>query len=197
MFLGDVDERAIIQAFPKDQSLKGMFFGRFVDELAGDWKAVAPDLVAPPALGRYLAFADYPNADHLLLAFRCARRRFRDLGSRESIRRVAREDMATFLGSTLGRITAAMLNTPDGALAALPSVYQRVSRGPSYSFEPREQNAAVLRLRNSYGPWEYIVGQIEGILGHYEAKPIISCSVEADPTDAVGRSSVRRFDVSW
>lgn len=195
MFVGDVDDRAIIQAFPKDQSLKGMFFGRFVDELAGDWSAVVPSLVAPPALGRYLAFADYPNADHLLLAFRCAKRRFPTMGSRESIRRVAREDMATFLGSTLGRITAAMLNTPEGALAALPSVYQRVSRGPSYAFEPRGAGGAVLRLRDSHGPWEYIVGQIEGILGHYGAVPTLTCSVDLDGANP--GASVRRFDVSW
>lgn len=189
MFVGDVDDRAIIQAFPKDQSLKGMFFGRFVDELADDWAGVVPDLVAPPALGRYLAFADYPNADHLLLAFLCARRRFPGVGSRESIRRVAREDMATFLGSTLGRITAAMLNTPEGALAALPSVYQRVSKGPSYTFEPRGKSGAVMRLRDSHGPWEYIVGQLEGILGHYGAEPSLTCSVELDGS--------KRFDVSW
>lgn len=189
LFLGDVDDRAIIQAFPKDQTLKGMFFGRFVDALASDWAAVALELAAPPALGRYIPFADYPNADHMLLAFRCARRRFPALGSRESIRRVAQEDMGTFLSSTLGRITSAMLSTPDAALAALPSVYQRVSKGPRYQFEAAGPQRAVLRLSDSYGPWEYVIGQLEGIMLHYGGKPTVVCAAELDGT--------RRFEVSW
>ena len=170
-----------------------MFYGRFVDELGGDWATVARDLLAPPALGRYLPFADYPNVDHFRLAVTCARRRFPALGSRESIRRVAREDMATFLRSTLGRITAAMLITPASALGALPSVYDRISKGLRYTSEPSGPRAARIKVRGSHGPWEYVVGQLEGILGHYETEPSIVCSLENDEHG----NPVRCFEVSF
>ncbi len=187
-FSGDLDERLLLERFPPEQRVKGMFCARFAAELESDWRMVERELRAPPLLGRYLPFHDYPLVDHLLLALRCAQKRFGPLGQREAIRRIARRDMETFLSSTLGRITSALLRTPAETLAALPGVYERVARGPRYQCERRGERAASMRLEHSFGPWEYVVGQLEGVVGHYAVEPTIECFQEG---------TARRFDLSW
>jgi uncharacterized protein (TIGR02265 family) len=188
-FEGDLDERAILAAFPREQSTKGMFFGRFVADLRGSWDRTARELVSPPLFGRYLPFSDYPLVDHLNLAFKSARKRFPGIGLREGIRRVARDDVKTFLGSVLGRISAAMLDEPGAALAAVPGVFERISSGPRYAVVRADARDVVLRLSDGHGPWEYVVGQLEGILLHYRAAPSLRCATEP--------GGVKRFEVRW
>lgn len=186
---GSLDERALIEAMPASHLVKGMFFSRLVDDLEGDWAKVSSELRAPPALGRYIPFSDYPNADHLLLAFRSAKKRYPTLDLSEGLRRVAREHVKTFLGSTLGRISSAMIGDVGGALAALPSLYARVIMGPRYGYEPRREGCAVLTLQGGYGPWENVIGQVEGIVLHYGGQPTIVCATRGD--------DVKELEIRW
>ena len=188
-FAGDLDVRAVLAGVPHEQRLKGMFYQPLVDELGADWGRVVTELVEPPRFGRFLPFTDYALVDHADLAFRAARRRHPDLGLREAIRRVARADMLTFLGSTLGRITAAVVRSPSEALLAVPGVYKSVSRGPVFSAEAQGPTQVTLWLANGYGSWEYSIGQLEGIVGHYGVRPVTECEQQPD-----GR---RRFELSW
>jgi uncharacterized protein (TIGR02265 family) len=188
-FRGDVDVKIILSAIPKDQRLKGMFFGRFVADLGADWEAVAKRLVAPPKLGKYVPFFDYPLVDHADLSFTCARRRFPGISLREAVRRLARDDMKTFLGSTFGRVTAAIATTPEQALLAVPDAYRRVVVGPRYTAEARGPRRVTLELVDAFGLWEYQVGQLEGIVRHYGEVPRVRCSKSA--------SGARVYDVEW
>lgn len=186
---GALDERQAIATMPASHTLKGMFFTRLVSDLAEDWAGVASELRAPPSLGRYIPFSDYPNADHLLLSFRCARRRFPGLDVPEGLRRLAREHVTTFLESTFGRISAAMIGDVPGALAALPSLYARILSGPRYAYAARAEREVELRLFNGHAPWENVIGQLEGVVLHYGGRPEIECRWEAEAT--------RLFVVRW
>jgi uncharacterized protein (TIGR02265 family) len=186
---GDIDVATSLASYPKEQTLKGMFFGRFAKELGPDWSTIEKQLASPPRLGTYVPFANYPLVDHAALVMLVAKKRSPKLPQREAVRRLAREDILTFLESTIGRVTAAAVSTPKAALLALPEVYKLVVVGPRYVAEATAENKVRLKLVNAFGLWEYQVGQLEGIVKHYGASARTRCSLEDD--------GVRVYDLSW
>ena len=185
---GDVDVALQLASYPRDQMLKGMFLSKLARELGPDWRGIQQTPVSPPPLGGYVPFADYPLVDHAALALAVAKKREPNVTTREAVRRLARNDIRTFLESTIGRVTAAAVSTPEEALLALPEVYKLVATGPRYEAKKVGPKHVRLSLINGYGLWEYQVGQLEGIAGHYGADTRIRCSLDGD---------VRCFDVGW
>lgn len=185
---GDVDTAMLLAAYPADQTLKGMFLSRLTKELGPDWRTIEKTLVSPPRLGTYVPFVDYPLVDHAALIMHVAKKRAPSTPHREAVRRLARDDIGTFLESTIGRVTAAAVSKPDEALLALPDVYRLVVTGPRYAAARVGPQHVRLLLTNAFGLWEYQIGQIEGIVRHYGAEARTRCSLEAD---------VRTFDVAW
>ncbi len=189
MLAGDIDTSTALSVFPREHTLKGMFFSRFVKELGAEWPRIERRLIAPPRLGTYLPFADYPLVDHADIALVVARKRAPGLPHREALRRLARQDIGTFLDSTIGRVTAAVVSSPRAALLALPDAYKRVVTGPTLRASALADDRIRLSFVSAFGLWEYQIGQIEGIVRHYGGQPRTRCSLEAD--------GVRAYDVSW
>lgn len=189
MLAGDIDIPTSLAGYQREHTLKGMFFARFVKELGADWASVEKQLASPPRLGTYVPFANYPIVDHAALVLFTAKKRSPTLPLREAVRRLAREDILTFLDSTLGRVTAAAVSTPKAALLLLPDVYKLVVVGPRYEAEALGDKRVRLKLVNGSGPWEYQVGQLEGIAKHYGATTRTRCSLED--------GGARLYEVSW
>jgi uncharacterized protein (TIGR02265 family) len=186
---GDIDTSTALGVFPREHTLKGMFFSRFVRELGTEWPRIEQRLVAPPRLGTYLPFADYPLVDHADIAILVAKKRAPSIPHREALRRLAREDIATFLDSTIGRVTAAVVSSPRAALMALPEAYRRVVSGPTIQAAALADDRIRLSFVSAFGLWEYQIGQIEGIVRHYGGQPRTRCALADD--------GVRTYDVSW
>lgn len=88
---------------PPDHVLKGLFFTDVLAELGPDAvQRLLPTLDAPPRLGRYLPFSDYPQRDHARLVLALVRRS--GTFPREAIRRLHQRNARRFAESGAGRV---------------------------------------------------------------------------------------------
>jgi uncharacterized protein (TIGR02265 family) len=188
MLEGTFDEDEIAKSIPERNQVKGMFFGRFVEALAGDWRSVERRLFQPPRDGRYVLFSDYPQHDYFRLYCATSRKLFPALGISEAIRRLGRQDFQVFAATTLGRVLLSMVSDARGALHKLPLVYSKVIRA-NWTVHTRDMDARTVRVEMDphYGRWEYQAGQFEGIV----------LAMGEEPTISIHELSVRglRFDV--
>jgi uncharacterized protein (TIGR02265 family) len=172
VLIGDYDIEQTARSIPDGRGLvvKGMFFHRHVELLAEDWTRVSATLVDPPRGGRYLAFRDYHTADYNRVSGHAARKRFPAVGSREALRRLARDDFDVFAGSTLGRVVLSVISDARGALHKAPFVYEKLSPG-DWRLVVTEVDSRTLSMEYVpyYGRWEYALGQIEGVVLHYRS----------------------------
>jgi uncharacterized protein (TIGR02265 family) len=187
--LAEDDAASMLDGFRPAHMVKGMFCSRLVSELGSTFAAMSSELTAPPRLGRYLPFTDYPMLDQARLAFAVARKRSPRAPLGEAVRRLARDDISVFLTSTLGKITVAVVDDPRSALLAVPTAYKHTVRGCRFEAEPSGERGVRLTAFDLPGAWGYQIGQLEGIVMHWRATPTIRC---AD----LG-SGRRRFDVTW
>jgi uncharacterized protein (TIGR02265 family) len=167
-----VDE--LLARYPKHYSVKGMFCNRIVDMLGEDFATLRPLLVAPPRGERYLPFKDYPQADYTRLVVASAAKRFPALPLSEAVRRVARDDFATFADSTMGKITTALVGDPHVALLHMPEVFARVAPGPELKTQERDAHSVHVLLTGYFGLVEYMLGQFEGIVMSFSYAPRIT-----------------------
>jgi uncharacterized protein (TIGR02265 family) len=185
---GNYDSEQRAREIPPSFLLKGMFFTRLVERLGPGWDAIAPRLSKPPRGGRYVAFADYPQADYERLSAEVAQKLHPAQGLREAVRRLARDDFDVFAASTLGRVMLAVVGDAASALLKIPFVYSKVAPG-DWQVRAEAIDGATVRLDfvPSYGTWEYQVGQLEGIVVAFGGSP--SVTVELLPENHL------RFDV--
>lgn len=169
---GDIDVEEVARETPRSFTVKGMFFSRFVERLGDGFAIVLPTLEAPPKMGRYMPFHDYPQSDYLRVMVALARKVHPRYGPREGVRRLAREDFKVFTQSTLGKVMVAMVGDARSALLKLPFVYSKVTNG-DWEVTASELDGRRVRLefRGLYGAWEYQLGQCEGIVLHYGHSP--------------------------
>jgi uncharacterized protein (TIGR02265 family) len=96
---------------------------------------------------------------------------------REASRRVARKDFDVFAASTFGKVVLAVIGDARGALLKTPFVYGKMTAGDQvvtgFELDPRTVR---IEFRPHYGSWEYVLGQLEGIAGHYGRPPVITVS---------------------
>ena len=133
---GSFDGDAVAASVPRHYTVKGMFFARLIEALGAEIDAVRGQLVAAVRGDRYLPFRDYPQVDYVRLSIAAARKRFPQQSPREAVRRLARDDLATFSSSMLGRIVLAMAGDARSSLLRVPDAYARVrSGGPVFAVE--------------------------------------------------------------
>lgn len=186
---GEIDYEAVYARMPPAHTLKGMFFSRHVVTLADRWDALKPSLSAPPRLGRYIPFADYPLVDYVRVTEAAVAARYPALGGREGARRLARDDLAAFGESTIGGVMLSLVRDPGGVLMRFPDAYARVLAGSTVSAQRTPNGAVRLEWREHYGLSEYTCGQLEGAVLHYGATPHV---VGDHPTP-----DYLWFEVSW
>jgi len=169
---GSFDVEETVRLFSKTHLLKGMFFSRIVNILGSHFGAVSPSLSAPPRLGRYLPFSDYPQADYLRLCVVAASRAYPAWPLREGIRRLSRDDFRVFTDSTLGKIVIAAIGDPHSALLQVPSMYMKVAPA-DWRIDGEEIDAGAVRVTFSpiIGPWEFQLGQLEGLVLSFGKRP--------------------------
>lgn len=167
---GTLDLDAMLPRYPKTDSIKGMFFGRFSETL-GDLGRFADQLSSPPRFGRYVPFTDYPLRDYMFLVNRSVEKRYAALGLREGLRRLARDDLAIFGQSVLGRVMVEVAGSAHPALLATPKAFAAVAKGGLVlSARSLGPTRVEMTFAGVYGAWEYNVGQLEGIVGFFGAR---------------------------
>lgn len=179
--VGHFDVEAEAREMPASFILKGMFFTRVVELLGDDWHEVQKRLQAPPRGGRYLAFKDYPQADYTRISGAVAGKLYPEVGLREAVRRLSRDDFDVFGSSTFGRVLLAMVGDARSALHKTPAAYTKMAPG-DWKITATDLDARTVRFdwEGLYGSWVYQVGQLEGIVLHYGEEPSITV-VELGP----------------
>lgn len=171
--VGSLDLEAVIRVIPEGFHAKGMFFARIANQLGGGFEALLPKLAAPPKLGRYVPFSDYPQGDYMRICAAVAQKLYPSVGLREGFRRISRDDFGVFASSTLGKIFLAAVGDVRSALLKVPSIYQKMAPG-SWTVRGEELDASTIRLE--FGPhpgaWEFQLGQLEGVVLNYGGTPL-------------------------
>ena len=170
---GDLRLEELAAQLPGTHVVKGMFFKPLVKQLGdASWQELVPLLRWPPRDGRYVAFKDYPQHDHLLVSGTLARKRYSRVSTREAQRRLARDDIRTFAESTFGGVMLSLVRDARGALHKIPAVYERVAPGDwKVSAFDAEDGGVSIDFTPFFGDWSYTLGQIEGVVMHYGASP--------------------------
>jgi uncharacterized protein (TIGR02265 family) len=185
---GTFDVEATARAFTRKHLAKGMFFNRLLSVLGSSFGDLVPSLEAPPRLGKYLPFSDYPQGDYLRLAVAVAERTYPAWSLREGIRRLSRDDFKVFSDSTLGKVLLAVAGDAHAALLNLPSMYMKVATADwKITGEEIDKGAVRITFAPVLGPWEFQLGQLEGLVLAFGKTP--SVRVVELPRSAV------RFDV--
>ena len=177
---GPLDIEAISAAIPPDYTVKGMFFSRFVESLGTDWKNVMTKLKAPPRLGRYLPFQNYPQGDYTHLCAAAAAKRFPRVSLREGVRRLAREDLAVFADSMIGKVVLALAGDARATLLRTPDAYARVTTGARVSAVEVDARTVRMEFFGHISLPEYTIGQMEGVVLHYGGAPRSTCRLVGD-----------------
>jgi uncharacterized protein (TIGR02265 family) len=177
--VGDVDVEHRVAQIPDHFSLKGLFFDRLVASAGPGWKSLP--LKGRPALGRYLPWNNYPQADYTRLVVAAASIVSPDLPAPQAIRRLAAEDFRTFAATAMGRVAVSLLGDPEKGLMRMPRLYEAVLSGGFV--RAQRLGACHIRfiLRRFFGFVEcYVPGQIEGMLATYgETKTKLVVTVSA------------------
>lgn len=192
--VGDVDPQERFERFPRDFTMKGMFFSRLLDLEESSVRGpllerMSVQLRARPALGRYLPFSDYPQVDYSRLAYEIAIERNPRVEPVEAMRRLARLDIATFAASKLGTVVFALVgDSPVDALLKIPDMYRMSLRGGEVFATLSSRDVVELSYRDFYGWLDcYPIGHIEALLTHFGRR----CEIEYDlDTEYAGRFHV-------
>ncbi|MGZ3421557.1 MAG: DUF2378 family protein [Polyangiales bacterium] len=184
---GGFDAEQRFAAFPRNYTIKGLFFPRLVEMLGDGFSALVPSLAAPPRGGRYLSFSDYPQADYSRVVWAVARRSFSGISAREASRRVAWRDMETYSASRVGSVTLSLLGDPASTLSQLPRMMALVLKGGELSSRRLGEREVELTYRRFFG-WVdcYAIGTLEGIVQHYDCTPEIEATLVSE-TEATYR----------
>jgi uncharacterized protein (TIGR02265 family) len=172
-FEGSADVEALVAAIPRTYMVKGMFCSRFIEILGADFAAVEPKLIAPPRAGRFVPFKDYPQADYTRLSIAAAHKRFPRLSMREAVRCIARDDLATFAASMIGKVVLGLAGDARTTLLRTPDAYSRVAPGAAVEAADLSERVVRVMFTGYRGMVEYTVGQFEGVVLNYGGKPSI------------------------
>jgi uncharacterized protein (TIGR02265 family) len=192
--VGDVDPQERFERFPRDFTMKGMFFSRLLelDPALNGVKLLdrmSVTLRARPALGRYLPFSDYPQVDYSRLAYEIAIAREPKVDAVEAMRRLARLDIETFASSKLGTVVFALVgDDPLEALLKLPDMYRMSLRGGEVKARLTARDVVELEYSEFYGWLDcYPIGHLEALVAHFGR----GCEIEYDlDTENAGRFHV-------
>lgn len=185
---GDIDLLATLSLMPREFTIRGMFFTRYVASMGEEWEKLCPELDAPAKHGRYHAFESYPIRDYLRVFDRVARARFPG-STREAFRLLARGEVEVFAASTLGKVTFSLTADPGALLVRYVELFKVLTTGPEMKGGRIGARRVTITHPIYRGAWEQGLGVVEGIVLAFDEQP----RVEVDVDDA--RKVV--FDVSW
>lgn len=167
----EFDREASLKLWDPRRVCKGLFLSRLAEDLGPEWPRVAATLRAPPRLGKYLPFSDYPQIDLACLQLASARHVLPDQPFPEAIRQLSRRNLKVFSESALGRVILSMVGDASQALGKLPEVFLTVYPGGSVRLVP-DASGGLLEFRDVQGWIECnTVGTLEGVLSFYGKKP--------------------------
>ncbi len=191
--VGHVEAEDRFAAFPAGFTVKGMFFSRMI-QLGGPGALadIQDKLKKPPALGRYLPFSDYPQVDFSRLAHRVATGLFPRRGVCEAMRLLARKDLETFAGSSVGGVMMALAGKDTcEALMKLPDMYRATLNGGTAKAERVSAGTVLLHYEDWYGWLDcYPLGHIEGLAAHLNQQ----CEIEMEQRSPI--AATMRITVS-
>lgn len=169
---GTLDIDSIALSIPRNYVVKGMFFSALTSRLGPAFHGLVPKLDAPPRLGRYVPFSDYPQSDYLRVSALVAERAYPGVSIREALRRLGRRDYGVFADSTFGRVILSVVGDAGTALHKVPSIYMKVAPGDwLVTSEQLAERTVRIDFAPAYGSWEIQLGQIEGVVMNFHETP--------------------------
>ncbi len=171
-----------------DYRRKGLLFRRHVRALGAGFEALRPSLEAPPALGLYLPFHDYPTRDYLRVFDVVARRKHPGVASAQAWRLEARNELQGFLGQAIGRITWSLFDDPRGPLVRYPQLSRMVLTKPIGVPDVIDERRVRIEYQDPIGSLAYAVGVFEGIVLSFRQHPRVTVELDGPRTT---------FDVRW
>ena len=174
LLAGEPNVAPLIVAIPEAFTIKGMFFKRYVELLGADYAALARELDDAPRDGRYVAFKGYSQRDYTRLVLAAARKRFPNLSPREGVRRLARDDMATFADSVIGKVVLAMAGDARSTLHRMPNAYAGAAPDTRISVVDLDPSTVRVAFEPHHGMVEYTLGQVEGIVLAFDGRPLVT-----------------------
>lgn len=188
--IGDVDVRAIARAVPEHHRVRGMFFTRCRNELPdGEFAELLPALREPPALGRYLPFADYSTHDYVYLFASAALHAHPRVCGAEAWRLYAREEILAYEKTMLGRVTLSLITDPATALLRFPEIVAAMAIGPRTVTTQLSERSVRIEVFEPTGAIEHALGMFEGVVMFFKRHPRIEVESREGTT--------WRFIVHW
>ena len=186
----DFDAEERFARFPTNFTLKGLFFPRLVMMLGDGWPKLHDSLLAPPRLGKYFPFSDYPQVDYSRLTYAVAKKCFPRMALREAARQVARRDFEVFAETTIGRVMLSMVGSVDAALLKFPQMMGMVLSGGGCKGTRLDERGVRLEWDNFLGWLDcYSIGTVEGIVRHFGHSPTIEVRIQ--------KYGYATYDVRW
>lgn len=173
---GTLDVDALTARIPANYTVKGLFCSRFVERLGADYRKLEPQLSAAPRGGRYVPFKDYPQTDYTRIVAATAIKMFPSQPLPEAMRRIARDDFATFSASMFGKVLLSLIGDARSTLHHTPDAYHRIAPGPRVRVEDLDARVTRLTFEGHRGSLEYTLGQLEGIVLAYQRLPTVIVS---------------------
>jgi uncharacterized protein (TIGR02265 family) len=171
---GTPNVAALVAAIPAAFTVKGMFFKRFSDVLGAEYEGLSGELDSPQREAKYVAFKGYPQRDYTRLAVAAARKLFPGLPLREAVRRLARQDIAIFASSVIGKVVLAMARDARSTLHRMPNAYAGTAPDTRIRVLDLDARTARVAVEPHHGIIEYTLGQVEGIVLAFEQQPVVT-----------------------
>ena len=167
-FVAPVDLDGHLALLPTDASCKGMFL-MDVARIGAKSRSVAElhELAGLPDR-RYVAFRDYPMADHMRLAVAASRLAYPGIPIGQGLRRIGQSAFDAVIGTHIGKTLFGVLGRDaERLLARWPKAYELLLNFGNVTAEPRGPGLAALRMRAFPAFLEtYQIGVLEGALRH-------------------------------
>jgi uncharacterized protein (TIGR02265 family) len=177
---GGFDVEETVRSIPESHRVKGMFFSRHSRHLGDGWRELQSSLDQAPRFGRYVAFTDYPQRDYVRIYAAAAKKRHPTLALSEAVRRLARNDIDVFAESMVGGVMLAMVGDARSALAKLPLAYAATIRSTMKVRVEQLEDCVRVTFDPHFGRWEYQLGQLEGVVAAFGARPRIQTRAEGE-----------------
>ena len=163
-FTQPIDMAARVGKFPPTAMVKGLFFAR---------------LAAIVGEGSYVAWRDYPQAEYARLTGLAGAKAHPTQPPAEQLRRVARDDFATFAKEPVGAMALSFVRSPATLFQQLPRLYKLVLKGGNVAVRKKDDACVEVEFTDFFGQLDcYMIGQMEGMVRHYGVHPTIDAELK-------------------
>jgi uncharacterized protein (TIGR02265 family) len=183
-----VEMAQVLSRLGDDYTRKGFFFHRHVRTLGEDFEKVRETLEAPPKLGLYFPFQDYPTRDYMRVFHAAALKRNPQVSTAQAHRLLAREELGSYLELAVGRVTFGMFNDPMAFILAYGELSRRVMSKPIGNPVRLGDRHVQITYEDPIGSLPYALGALEGIIMAFKMHPRVT--IKPTPTGTL-------FDLRW